>query len=373
MKIAQIAPLIESVPPRLYGGTERIVSYLTEALVRQGHEVTLFASGDSLTSAELVACSERALRLDPTMRDPLPHYMVMLDQVRRRAAEFDVLHFHIDYLHFPLLRDLASRTLTTQHGRLDLPDLSVAYRVFSDFPLVSISDHQRQPCPEWHWVRTVQHGLPPELYRFAPDSGRGYLAFLGRICPEKRPDLAIEIARRAGLELKIAAKVDRVDQVYFEEVIRPLLAGPGVEYIGEIGERDKAAFLGGARALLFPIAWPEPFGLVMIEAMACGTPVIAFPCGSVPEVIEHGVTGFLVDDVAGAVRALDEVPRLDRGRIRAEFERRFAAERMANDYVAVYNSLLSVIELPLGAASRSLGRGHAHLIDGDRLGTVTAA
>ena len=373
MKIAQVAPLIESVPPRFYGGTERIASYLTEALVRQGHELTLFASGDSLTSAELVPCSKRALRLDPTMRDPLPHYMVMLDQVHRRAAEFDVLHFHIDYLHFPLFRDLAGRTLTTQHGRLDLPDLAVAYRVFSEFPLVSISDHQRQPCPDWHWVRTVHHGLPSDLYRLAPGARDGYLAFLGRICPEKRPDLAIETARRAGRELKIAAKVDRVDQVYFEQVIRPLLAGPGVEYIGEIGERDKAAFLGGASALLFPIAWPEPFGLVMIEAMACGTPAIAFRCGSVPEVIEDGLTGFIVDDVAGAVRALADLHRLDRRRIRAEFERRFTADRMASDYVAVYNSLLSVLELPLGAAPRSLGRSHTRLIEGDELGTVTAA
>jgi glycosyltransferase involved in cell wall biosynthesis len=373
MRIAQIAPLIESVPPKLYGGTERIVAYLTDALVNQGHEVTLFASGDSLTRAELVPCSERALRLDPTMRDPLPHYMVMLDQVRRRAGECDVLHFHIDYLHFPLFRDLAGRTLTTQHGRLDLPDLSVAYRVFSEFPLVSISDHQRQPCPDWHWLRTVHHGLPRDLHPFSPGARDGYLAFLGRICPEKRPDRAIEIARRAGVELKLAAKVDRVDQAYFEQVVRPLLQEPGVEYIGEIGERDKAAFLGGARALLFPIAWPEPFGLVMIEAMACGTPVIAFPCGSVPEVIDDGVSGFIVGDVAGAVRAVEDLDRLDRGRIRACFERRFTAERMASDYAAVYSSLASVLELPLSGARRAHGSAYGRGIGEDALETVTAA
>jgi glycosyltransferase involved in cell wall biosynthesis len=347
MRIAQIAPLIESVPPRLYGGTERIVSYLTEALVGQGHEVTLFASGDSLTAAELVPCSERALRLEPTVRDPLPYYMVMLDRVRRRAGEFDVLHFHIDYLHFPLFRELAARTLTTQHGRLDLPDLAVAYQTFADFPLVSISDDQRGPCPDWHWLRTVQHGLPADLYAYSPDAAGGYLAFLGRICPEKRPDHAIEIARRTGLPLKIAAKVDRVDRAYFGEVIRPLLRDPLIEYVGEIGEQDKAAFLGGARALLFPIDWPEPFGLVMIEAMACGTPVIAYRRGSVAEVIEDGWTGFMVDDVAGAVAAVANLDRLDRGMIRARFEQRFTAQRMAKDYVLAYDALETALELPV--------------------------
>ena len=347
MRIAQIAPLIESVPPRLYGGTERIVSYLTEELVRQGHEVTLFASGDSLTAAELVPCSERALRLEPTVRDPLPYYMVMLDRVRRRAQEFDVFHFHIDYLHFPLFRDLAARTLTTQHGRLDLPDLAVAYRAFAEFPLVSISDDQRRPCPDWHWLRTVQHGLPAHLYPFSPAAAGGYLAFLGRICPEKRPDHAIEIARRAGLPLKIAAKVDRVDQAYFEEVIRPLLRDPSIEFVGEIGEQDKAAFLGGAQALLFPIDWPEPFGLVMIEAMACGTPVIAYRRGSVAEVVEDEWTGFMVDDVAGAVAAVANLDRLNREMIRARFEQRFTAQRMAKDYVAAYSALETALELPV--------------------------
>jgi glycosyltransferase involved in cell wall biosynthesis len=367
MRIAQIAPLIESVPPRLYGGTERIVSYLTEELVGQGHEVTLFASGDSLTSAELVPCSERALRLEPTVRDPLPYYMVMLDRVRRRAAEFDVLHFHIDYLHFPLFRELAARTLTTQHGRLDLPDLPVAYQTFAEFPLVSISDDQRAPCPDWHWLRTVHHGLPLALYPLSPQAQGGYLAFLGRICPEKRPDHAIETARRAGLPLKIAAKVDRVDQAYFDEVIRPLLRDPLIEFVGEIGEQEKAAFLGGARALLFPIDWPEPFGLVMIEAMACGTPVIAYRRGSVAEVIEDGWTGFMVDDVAAAVAAVEDLDRLDRGMIRARFEQRFTARRMAKDYVLAYDALETALELPVPVPLPGYGIGPAAL-EGDGLG-----
>jgi glycosyltransferase involved in cell wall biosynthesis len=370
MRIAQIAPLIESVPPRLYGGTERIVSYLTEELVRQGHEVALFASGDSLTAAELVPCSERALRLDATVRDPLPYYMVMLDRVGRRADEFDVVHFHIDYLHFPLFRGLAARTLTTQHGRLDLPDLAVAYRAFPEFPLVSISDDQRRPCPDWHWLRTVHHGLPVNLYPFSPCAQDGYLAFLGRICPEKRPDHAIEIARRAGLPLKIAAKVDRVDQAYFEEVIRPLLRDPLIEFVGEIGEQGKAAFLGGARALLFPIDWPEPFGLVMIEAMACGTPVIAYRRGSVPEVIEDGWTGFMVDDVAGAVAAVDDLDRLDRSLIRARFEQRFTARRMAKDYVAAYTALETALELAVPAPLSRYGIGQGAM-DSDQLEAMT--
>jgi glycosyltransferase involved in cell wall biosynthesis len=372
MRIAQIAPLIESVPPRLYGGTERIVSYLTEELVRQGHEVTLFASGDSLTTAELVPCSERALRLDATVRDPLPYYMVMLDRVHRRAHAFDVLHFHIDYLQFPLFRDLAARTLTTQHGRLDLPDLPVAYRAFPEFPLVSISDDQRRPCPDWHWLRTVHHGLPPHLYPFSPRGAGGYLAFLGRICPEKRPDHAIEIARRAGLPLKIAAKVDRVDQDYFDEVIRPLLRDPLIDFVGEIGEQDKAAFLGGALALLFPIDWPEPFGLVMIEAMACGTPVIAYRRGSVPEVLEDGWTGFMVDDVAGAVSAVANLDRLDRHMIRARFEQRFTARRMAKDYLAAYSALGVALELAVPAPLMRYGIGRGTM-EGDQREAITAS
>jgi glycosyltransferase involved in cell wall biosynthesis len=285
--------------------------------------------------------------------------------VHRRAHEFDVLHFHIDYLQFPLFRDLAERTLTTQHGRLDLPDLPVAYRAFPEFPLVSISDDQRRPCPDWYWLRTVHHGLPPRLYPFSPGGEGGYLAFLGRICPEKRPDHAIEIARRAGLPLRIAAKVDRVDQAYFEQVIRPLLRDPLIEFVGEIGEQDKAAFLGGARALLFPIDWPEPFGLVMIEAMACGTPVIAYRRGSVPEVLEDGWTGFMVDDVAGAVAAVANLDRLDRAAIRARFEQRFTVRRMAKDYVAAYSSLQVALELAMPAplARYGIRRG---AIDGDQ-------
>ena len=350
MKIAQIAPLIESVPPQRYGGTERIVSYLTEELVGQGHAVTLFASGDSSTSAELVPCAPSALRLNPTVRDALPYLMVMLDRVRRRAPEFDLLHFHVDYLHYPLFRDLAAQTLTTQHGRLDLPDLAILSAAFPEFPLVSISDHQRLPCPERNWVRTVYHGLPQDLYPFSPAAARGYLAFLGRICPEKRADLAIEIACRTGWPLKIAAKVDPVDQSYFEEVVRPLLRHPLIEFIGEIGERDKAAFLGDAAALLFPIDWPEPFGLVMIEAMACGTPVIAFRRGSVPEILEEGLTGYMVDDMEGAVAAVHRLDRLDRAVIRRRFEQRFTARRTAEDYLAVYHALARVGEIQHAAA-----------------------
>jgi glycosyltransferase involved in cell wall biosynthesis len=291
--------------------------------------------------------------------------------VRRRAHAFDVLHFHIDYLHFPLFRGLAARTLTTQHGRLDLPDLPIAYRAFPEFPLVSISDDQRRPCPDWCWLRTVHHGLPVNLYPFSPLDRGGYLAFLGRICPEKRPDHAIEIARRAGLPLKIAAKVDRVDQAYFDEVIRPLLRDPLIEFVGEIGEQDKAAFLGGARALLFPIDWPEPFGLVMIEAMACGTPVIAYRRGSVAEVIEDGWTGFMVGDIAGAVAAVENLDRLDRDLIRARFEQRFTARRMAKDYVEAYSSLGIALELavPDPLLRYGIGRG---AIEGDRLEAIAA-
>jgi glycosyltransferase involved in cell wall biosynthesis len=338
MRIAQIAPLVESVPPRLYGGTERIVSHLTEELVRQGHDVTLFASGDSVTSAELAACSVTALRLDPSVQDPIPHYMLMLDQVNERADEFDILHFHIDLFQFPLFRSRANRTLTTLHGRQDLPDLRGFYFGFRDMPLVSISNSQRQPLPHANFVATVYHGIPGELLapEFAPRGG--YLAFLGRISPEKRPDRAIRIARRYGIPLKIAAKVDKVDRDYFEREIEPLLDGPGVEFIGEIGERDKQEFLGQAAALLFPVNWPEPFGLVMIEAMACGTPVLAFRCGSVPEVIDDGVTGRIVDSEDEAVAALGQVLSLDRRAVRRRFDDRFTATRMAKDYVKLYRT-----------------------------------
>src|SRR6478735_1050138 len=288
---------MESVPPRLYGGTERIVSYLTDELVRLGHEVTLFASADSVTAAKLVSCASMALRLDSNVRDPIPYYMLMLDRVRRLAEEFDILHFHIDQFHFPLFRQMADRTVTTLHGRQDLPDLEPLYVGFSEMPLVSISDGQRRPIPNANVVATVHHGIPANLHRPTYNPRGGYVAFLGRIAPEKRPERAILIARTLGIPLKIAAKVDKVDEAYFREQIAPLLSDPGVEFVGEIDERRKAEFLGEAQALLFPIDWPEPFGVVMIEAMACGTPIIAFRCGSVPEVIDDGVTGRIVDNV----------------------------------------------------------------------------
>lgn len=356
MKIAQIAPLAESVPPRLYGGTERIVSNLTEELVRQGHDVTLFASGDSLTSARLVACSDVALRLNPAVKDHLPHQVRMLEEVRQRADEFDVLHFHIDLLHFPLIRTFADRTVTTLHGRLDLPDLPPLYREFADIPLVSISNDQRRPMPPVNWAGTVYHGLPRDLLPFTEKPKGGYLAFLGRISPEKRPDRAIEIAATAGMPLKIAAKVDNADRAYWDGVIEPMVRRhPNVEFIGEINERQKADFLGNAAALLFPIDWPEPFGLVMIEAMACGTPILAFRCGSVPEVIDEGVSGVLVDSMEEATVKLGRVLGLDRRKVRAAFERRFTAERMARDYLDIYRRLPALRTAP----ARHRSNGHA--------------
>ena len=340
MRIAQIAPPIESVPPTCYGGTERVVSYLTEELVKQGHQLTLFASGDSLTSAELVPCTKTALRLTPTVRDPIPYYMLMLDKVRERADEFDILHFHIDQFHFPIFRPMAQRTLTTLHGRQDLPDLQALYRGFTDMPMVSISNAQRRPCAAANFVATVYHGIPKELHAATVDRPGSYLAFLGRICPEKRVDHAIAIARAVGVPLKIAAKVDKVDEEYFRETIMPILNGPDVEFIGEINEHAKTAFLGGALALLFPIDWPEPFGLALIEAMACGTPVLAFRRGSVPEIVDEGVTGYIVDTLEEAIAALPDVLSLDRPAVRRRFEERFSAERMARDYLKVYHSLL---------------------------------
>ncbi len=337
MKIAMIAPLAERCPPALYGGTERVVSYLTEELVELGHDVTLFASGDSITAAELSPCCETALRLSPDVVDALPYHMIMLNEVARRAHEFDVLHFNIDLMHAPVVKPFIQRTLTTLHGRLDLPDLYPFYRAFSDLPLVSISNAQRKPMPPVNWAGTVLHGLPKDLLAFNPGSRNGYLAFLGRISPEKRPDRAIEIAARLGMPLKMAAKVDRADRDYWHAVIDPMIkAHRNVEYVGEIGEHQKAEFLGNAAALLFPIDWPEPFGLVMIEAMACGTPTVAFRAGSVPEVIDDGVTGFVVDDMNQAVVAAERARRLDRARVRATFEKRFTADRMARDYVALY-------------------------------------
>jgi glycosyltransferase involved in cell wall biosynthesis len=341
MRIAQIAPLMESVPPRLYGGTERIVSYLTEALAALGHDVTLFASGDSITAADLVPCVPQALRLDPRIRDTIPYYMLMLDRVRQRAHEFDILHFHIDQYHFPLFRSLAGRTLTTLHGRQDLSDLLPLYVGFDDMPLISISNAQREPVPRANFAATVYHGLPVDLHRPCLATQGKYLAFLGRISPEKRPDRAIAIARAVGIPLKIAAKVDRADEVYFRTQIEPLLGDPGVEFIGEINEQQKTQFLGDAQALLFPVDWPEPFGLSMIEAMACGTPVLAFRCGSVPEIIDEGVTGAIVDTMEEAIAAVPRVIALDRATVRRRFEARFSASRMASDYVDVYRALIA--------------------------------
>jgi glycosyltransferase involved in cell wall biosynthesis len=335
---------MESVPPKLYGGTERIVSYLTEELVRQGHDVTLFASGDSQTLAELVPCSPRALRL-ARVHDPMPYNILQLNHVLKRSDEFDILHFHNDCLHFPFMRNSAATAVTTLHGRLDLPDLPPLFREFDDMPLVSISAHQRRPLSA-NWVATVHHGLPSELYSSSHDGQGNYLAFLGRVCPDKGLDRAIEIAHRAGYPLKIAAKVDKVDQAYFDDVIVPLLGKPNIEFIGEIGEDQKAAFLGKAKALLFPIDWPEPFGLVMIEAMACGTPVIAWPCGSVQEIIEPGVTGFVVDSVQDALIALKQVDSLSRNLVRKRFEARFTAELMARNYLRVYRALLDRRTMP---------------------------
>jgi glycosyltransferase involved in cell wall biosynthesis len=339
MKIAQVAPLIESVPPRLYGGTERIVSYLTEELVGRGHDVTLFASGDSITSAELAPCCARALRLDPTVNDVVPHFILMIDKVRERAGEFDILHFHIDLFHFPLFRALATRTLTTLHGRQDLGDLKPFYARFGQMPLASISDAQRKPLPHANFVATIQHGIPSDLYRPSFEQGQ-YLAFLGRISPEKRPDRAIRIARAAGIPLKIAAKVDKVDEDYFRNDILPLIAGGGVEFVGEINEREKTKFLGEAAALLFPVDWPEPFGLVMIESMACGTPVLAFRCGSVTEVIEDGITGMAVNNEQEAIAVLPAILAYDRRAVRQRFEQRFTAARMADDYLSTFRRLL---------------------------------
>jgi glycosyltransferase involved in cell wall biosynthesis len=351
MKIAQIAPLAESVPPRLYGGTERVVSYLSEELVRLGHDVTLFASGDSRTSARLVACAQRALRLDPRVRDPLPHLLVMLERVRARAHEFDVLHFHVEHVHLPLFRGLAHKAVTTLHGRLDIPDLQPLYRAFDDMPLVSISDAQRRPLPDAHWVGTVHHGLPDAVCPFNPAPRGGYLAFIGRVSPEKGLERAIKIARAAGMRLRIAAKVDRADQGYWRESVEPLLQDPLIEFVGEVDEAGKPAFLGNARALLFPIDWPEPFGLAMIEAMSCGTPVIAWPHGSVPEVVEPGVTGFIVDSIERAVAAVHDLGSINRGAVRRRFDERFSAARMTRDYLNVYRSLGKRRGLPLVRAA----------------------
>jgi len=339
MRIAQVAPLMESVPPKRYGGTERIVSYLTEELVRQGHDVTLIASGDSVTAAKLVAACRRSLRSDEQCVDQLAHHVLLLEQLFQRVDQFDIVHFHVDYLHFPFTRRHPVRHTTTLHGRLDIPDLVPLYREFHEMPVVSISMAQRAPLPHANWLGTVYHGLPADLYRFQPDRGR-YLAFVGRISPEKRVDRAIEIARRARIPLRIAAKVDPADKDYFASMVEPLLDDSLIEFMGEIGDDEKGEFLGNALALVFPIDWPEPFGLVMIEALACGTPVIAYHHGSVPEVLEHGRTGFIVTGLHEAVQAVRCIAELSREQCRATFEQRFTAARMTRDYLQVYEQLI---------------------------------
>lgn len=342
MKIAQVTPLYEAVPPKLYGGTERVVAHLTDALVDLGHDVTLFASADAHTRARLVPVRDQAIRLDPApFKSDLAAHMSMLSEVLRRADDFDVIHFHTDMIHFPFFERMAGKTITTLHGRLDMKDLPEVYERWPQFGLVSISDDQRRPLAFANWKATVHHGMPSEQYVYSPKS-EGYLAFLGRISPEKRPDRAIEIATSLGKRLKMAAKVDAADRVYFETKIKPMIDGnPLIEFIGEIGDHQKSGFLGGAEALLFPIDWPEPFGLVMIEAMACGTPVVAFKCGSTTEVIEDGATGFLVDTMEQAIAAADRVGLLDREAIRARFELRFSATAMARRYLDVYGDMLA--------------------------------
>ncbi len=339
MHIAQIAPLHESVPPKLYGGTERVVSYLTEALVDLGHKVTLFASGDSITKADLVPCCHRALRLDKKCIDPLAYHVVMMEKVRQQSSGFHLIHNHNDYTAYPMLRKIVKPNLTTLHGRLDIPELQSIYQEFNDIPLVSISNSQRAPLPYVNWSGTVYHGLPKDLYKFQPGPGK-YLAFIGRVSPEKRVDSAIEIALALGMPLKIAAKVDRVDEEYYMTKIKPMMQSSLIEFIGEIGEAEKGEFLGSAIALLFPIDWPEPFGLCMIEAMACGTPVIARRRGSVEEVMRDGVSGYIIDTIEEAVEAVKKVSLLSRKGCREEFENRFTAERMAKDYLALYEGLL---------------------------------
>jgi glycosyltransferase involved in cell wall biosynthesis len=339
LRIAQVAPLFESVPPKLYGGTERVVAWLTDELVRQGHDVTLFASADSRTLARLAPACRESLRLGGGCKDPVAPHLLMIEQVANRASEFDVIHFHTGLLHCSVARRLKTPHLTTLHGRLDLPELGPLFDEFTDLPMVSISDAQRAPLPQARWAGTVHHGLPSGELAFHPAPGE-YLAFLGRISPEKRADRAIAIATACGWPLKIAAKVDNADADYFQREIRPMLDHPLVEYIGEIGEAEKNAFLGGAKALLFPIDWPEPFGLVMIESLACGTPVVAFRGGSVPEVIEHGRTGFVVDTIEEAVEATLRTDGIRRADCRAAFEARFTAARMASAYTELYHSLI---------------------------------
>lgn len=347
MKIAQISPLFESVPPRLYGGTERVVSVLTEGLIRNGHDVTLFASGDSKTSARLVSVCRAALRLS-NVKDPYADHILQLSTVYDHAEEFDLIHSHADYFTFPFAQRSATPTVTTLHGRLDMPELQGIHRYYKSHPLISISHSQRAPFPFANWVDTVYHGLPMEQFRFYPEPGE-YLAFLGRISPEKRPDIAIAIAQKTGIPLKIAAKVGDQDREYFETVIRPLIKPPLIEFIGEIGEHEKNDFLGGALALIFPIDWPEPFGLVMIESLACGTPVIARPCGSVNEILLHGRTGFVHSEIDDLVRAADRIGDISRLGCRNHVEKNFSAEKMVRRYEDAYEEVIAFWKRPLSA------------------------
>jgi glycosyltransferase involved in cell wall biosynthesis len=341
MKIAQVSPLYESVPPKLYGGTERVVSYLTEELVELGHDVTLFASGDSTTKAELISCCPEALRLDKDCQDQMAHQILLLEKIIKKIDEFDIIHYHIDYFHFPISRIYNKvQNITTLHGRLNIPDLVPLYKEYAEMPVVSISYSQRRPLPSLNWQGTVYHGLPEDLFRENLKEG-DYLAFLGRISPEKRVDRAIQIAIEAEVPIKIAAKIDKTDQKYFETEIKHLFDHPLVEYVGEINEREKEEFLRNAKCLLFPIDWPEPFGLVMIESMACGTPVIAFDNGSVSEVIDNGRTGFIVNSIEDAVKAINNLSRISRYECRRVFEERFSAERMAKDYVNLYQNIVN--------------------------------
>lgn len=356
MRIAHISPLTESVPPRGYGGIERVVAYLVEELIHQGQQVTLFASGDSATSAELVPCSPRALGYDPAVKKPIPYYAAMIEAVGRRAREFDILHFHFDFLHFLMLQDCPVPMLTTIHGWPYLLDLLPFYSCCFERPLISISHQQRQLLPHLSWIANIYHGLPLDLYPFTASPREDYLAFIGRICPEKGPEHAIAIARLAGMKLRLAGNVKQEDKHFFDRSIAPLLGDPLIEYIGEIGDHDKAGFLGGARALLFPIQWPEPFGLVMIEAMACGTPVIAYRSGSVAEIVEPGLTGFVVETVKQAAEAVQRLDTLDRSRIRERFEERFSVRRMAHDHLSIYSAQLE-------KSSTRVGRSHVHDMD----------
>jgi glycosyltransferase involved in cell wall biosynthesis len=353
MRIAQVSPLFECVPPTGYGGTERVVSYLTEELVRQGHDVTLFATADSQTAATLVPMAPRGLRLDESCTDPIAVHLAMLEEVARRAGAFDMLHFHTGYLHYPLVRRQPMPHLTTQHGRLDYPEYIALHREFTDLPMVSISDSQRRPLDGIDWLGTVYHGLPTDLYHAGTGDG-GYLAFMGRFSPEKGFHEAVEMARRIGMPLRVAAKIEPLNQDYFDDVVRPLLKDPLVDWVGEVSDAEKQAFLGNAAALLFPIAWPEPFGMVMIEAMACGTPTIAYGAGSVPEVIDDGRSGFVVRGIDEAVAALDRIDTFDRKACRGAFEERFSVERMAADYVRIYQQLVCAPQLdPLEVAPTS--------------------